>query len=129
ARLEERMKQYGKANIAATEERLESTSAQLNDPTLDNEKKAQLAIRVLSTLATNQRWAQLKIESERIEKMDIADTGYMSVREYAGYYGFLCAYQLKEFDETLKRGEKFLKAYPGGQFYGSVDMMMRQVID
>lgn len=129
AKLEKRIESYGKANAAAMVDKEALLAQELEDPNLKPEDRAQKAVQMLSLFATNQRWAALLRESEKIYAMQLPNTPWMSPSELASYYAFFSAMMLKENDKALKFGERHLKNFPGGTYYSSVEMQMRTIID
>lgn len=103
--------------------------AALDDKTVPAEQRSTLALQLLQSHVTSFRYRELKDTAERIYRMDLPPAyGTTDVREYASYYLVLSHQMLKQRDLMLQAGERHLKEFPAGMFFGSVSMMLQSEI-
>lgn len=129
ARLEKRIADYAKANATALGSKESTLLLEIEDARTPNDERANKAVQLLTLLASNQKWAALEKEANRIYALNIPATAWMNPSELASYYAFLSAMMLKDTPNAMKYGERHLKHFPGGSYYSAVEMQLRSMID
>ena len=129
AALQRRMQGYAAADLAARKQAAATLRARLGRPGLDPRVRAQEAFQLLTASLGSRRYHQLSHDAGIVLSLRWKpQPGGVDVQEYAGFCRFEAHYFLGDYDVALQYGEHFLKAYPGGTYYGAVEGLMNQMI-
>lgn len=122
------------AGYEARSDRLRSQQQQrglaaLDDDSVPAAQRSVLALQLLQSHVTSFRYRELLTVAERVYRMDLPPAyGTTDVREHASYYIVLAHQMLKQRDLMLQAGERHLKEFPAGTFFGSVSMLLQSEI-
>jgi hypothetical protein len=126
--LEKRMAGYNRVAEQKSAEinqgqRLAMTNAQTP------EAKAQAAMQLMTGDTTAFRYQALLADATEVYGSGLPDPyPTVKIHEMAAYYVFFAQMMLKHTDQALQVGEQFMKEFPGGTYYTSVNMQMDNLI-
>lgn len=128
AALEKRMTVYSREADKARLEKEEKTRAAL--ASADNpQDKFMKSTQLLASEMTARRYSALAKDALAIYESDIGEYYGTNPRDMALMYVVLAHQTLKHDDLALKYGEKYLKEFPTGMYFTSIEMQMRTIID
>jgi TolB-like protein len=131
AALEKRMKAY---EVVARAKQEEKTRALLNDfaKEKDPQKQATMAMQVMNTLMQARRYRTLAALGRTLMNGPAAAATLpgtaLRIDEMALYYIITAENSLKQHDAVLHDGEAFLRRFSTSMYFGSVKMMMDNII-
>ena len=82
----------------------------------------------MAELVASRQFARLETVSREVVELDLPPQHGMRIDELATWYRFLSLDTMKRTDEALQVGERFLEAFPMGQFRQGVELRMRALI-
>ncbi len=127
--LQRRLQGYEQRADELREQQQQRGLAALDDTSVPAAQRSVLALQLLQSHVTSFRYRELQDVAERIYRMNLPPAyGTTDVREYASYYLVLAHQMLKQHDLLLQAGERHLKEFPAGTFFGSVSMLMQSEI-
>jgi TolB-like protein len=129
AALEEKLKRYKQRSEEEKAKKTVALNQAVTDASLSAEERSQKAMGLMSGLASDRRYHQLRAEATRIYSLKLEPIGAADPTEMASYWLFLSDQQLKKEDEALQVGEQHLKQFPGGMHYQSIENQMKALID
>ncbi len=132
-KLEQRMGIYRKAADTALSEQARALRKTLEDPNVPGEEKSQKAIALLGSHMSNFRWKAVIEDAKWIHSLDLPKLSYNGTitqdpREYATFYLFTAHQSLKQYDQALQVGERFMSQYPGSSMFMGVEMQMTNIM-
>lgn len=127
--LQRRLEDYEQRSDRLRQEQQTRGLAALDDDKVPAAQRSILALQLLQSHVTSFRYRELLEVAERVYRMDLPPAyGTTDVREYASYYVVLSHQMLKQKDLMLQAGERHLKEFPAGTFFGSVSMLLQSEI-
>ena len=127
--LEKRMEHYSELADKALDEKQKQLRAQFRDADADFNKRMSAANMLLSSYFTKQRFRSLIGFATEVYNAEWPEDSVLDMHALALYWIFTAHLQLKENDQALQVGEKYLKEFPTSPYYQAVEMMMQRTID
>ena len=126
--LEQRLDQYRHEAQKRQVEEAAELRRLFEEQQLTPEEKSQRAFMLLSKHFSSLRYRALLADASFVMGQDLPLYGTISVKEFASFSQFQAYQMLKRYDLALQIGERHLAEFPGGTYFLSVELGMRNLM-